>query len=406
MRFSRLAAIVLLAFGALGIGWLAIRAAVPPVLATRPEVALQVVRDDPEAQFRLAIRDYATTRRVPANVTPAFLQEAARRLPLSADPFVFEAIRALAAGDDVRATRLLEEARRRHPRHRLTRALLVERYARERRAAEAGAELTTLNRLVPEAGKVIGESLAELVRDPKTFGGVAGALRGDTSIDGVLQALVSKGADTDLILKLAGYRDALPADGAALWRGALVGRLINAGEYRRAKALWAEFAGVRPGAAGVFNAQFARLSAPPPFNWQLATGEVGATDFRRGGGMSVEFYGRASGTLLTQLITLTPGRHRLSFVAEGDAKGQSSQLVWTLRCAERGKAAAAGRELLAAPVKGVTGAPRRLAAEFVVPGDCPAQWLTLEGLASDFRDNAFVDITQFSVQPVQQGQRS
>lgn len=406
LRLPTWAAVALLTAAAFGVALLAIRVAVPPLFATRPDLVASFLPADPETMFRLATRDYATTRRVPSIASPAALEDAARRVPLGADPFVFTAIRELGAGDGGRATRLLEEARHRNPRHRLARALLVERYVREQRAVEAGVELTALNRLVPDASKIIGESLAELARDPKTFDAVAVAMRGDPALDTVLVTLANKGAPPALILRLAQYRGVVPVAAAAGWRSVIVDRLVKTGDYAQAKSLWSRFAGVSSNAHSVFNPGFAPLPAPPPFNWALASGDVGVAEIRRRGGLSAEFYGRASGPLVSQLTMLTPGRYRLSFVAEGDAKGQSSRLAWMLRCAERGKAAAEGRELLNASIKNVGGTPRRLRADFTVPAGCPAQWLVLEGLASEFRDNEVVEITDFSVQRVAGGRTS
>lgn len=406
MRITRLLAGLVLLVAALGIGWLAARAALPPLLSARPDLANRFVPGNPDTVFRIATLDYARTRKPPPAADPAFIAQAAARSPLSADPFVFAAVHALAAGDGTRATRLLEEARHRNPRHRLARALLIERYVRESRPREAGVELATLNRLVPDASQVISDGMADLAARPATAQAVTGALRGDPAIDGVLLKMVQKGAAPGAVLALARNRGALPQSGADAWRGALLDRLVKAGDFTHARTLWRSFGGGSADAPidAVFNPEFAALSAAPPFNWTLATGEVGAAELRKRGGLSVEFFGRASGPLVSQLMTLPPGRYRLQFVAEGDAKGTTSKLVWMVRCAAAGRAPGEGRALLSAVIAGVSGPPRRLGADFAVPADCPAQWLVLEGQASDFRDHEFVEITAFALRRAGAGQ--
>ena len=110
-----------------------------------------------------------------------------------------------------------------------------------------------------------------------------------------------------------------------------------------------------------------------PFNWYFPATTSGVAE-RSPTGLQVEFYGRDTAELAGQLLTLAPGRYRLSVIAEGAADGEGSKLSWTLECLQ--SKARLGELVLTK----VSYSPRRLGGEFTVPAQgCPAQWLRLIG---------------------------
>lgn len=81
--------------------------------------------------------------------------------------------------------------------------------------------------------------------------------------------------------------------------------------------------------------------------------------------------------------------------------GQGSRLVWHVRCAQPGKTIAEGTGLGSVAIEGVTGAPRMFGGTFVVPGtSCPAQWLTLDGVAAEFPTLQSATLSRLFLTPV------
>lgn len=400
-----------LAIGALGLGlavlvgwtWL------PDILRSRPSIAARYAPDDPRTLHRVMTLRYATNGQRLTATDYARIERSLAGAPMAADPFALLAVRATRSGDTAAATRLLEEARRRNPRHRLARLLLMERYVRDNRPDEAGIELAAINRLVPEASQLTLGAMTAMALDPRAKRALARAMSGDPGLQPLLARLVAKGAPVETVLMLARTLPAGAVESANFpWRQPLIERLIKDGRYGQARMLWRSFLGatVRPADRGVFNAGFARSDALPPFNWRLASGEVGAVELTRRNTMTVDYFGRQSGELVAQLLTLAPGRYRLSFTAEGKASAEASRLVWFVRCAAPGLRPEQGTAILTAVVDGIGGAPATRTATFTVPAAaCPAQWLSLEGLAADMPSAQNLEIMRLSISPVGTGAR-
>jgi hypothetical protein len=177
------------------------------------------------------------------------------------------------------------------------------------------------------------------------------------------------------VLALGDVRTPSPT---ATWPQTLIGSLIQAKDYGRARAVWSQLAGTGP-ADGIFDPGFVDANAPPPFNWVLASSTVGLAERRQG--LHVIFYGQEDGVLASQLLLLAPGAYRLAMPVAGDT-GHARSLVWTLTCA--GSNAQIARFALdpSAAARGWT---------FTVPTGCPAQRLELSGTSSDMPQQ--VDLT-------------
>jgi hypothetical protein len=143
---------------------------------------------------------------------------------------------------------------------------------------------------------------------------------------------------------------------------------------------------------GLYDSQFRGLPGPPPFNWNLVTSNAGVAERIDMPGLQIEYYGRIDTEFASQLLLLSPGRYRLAFRAQGDAKGEGSRLSWSVACV--GKSA----PLLQIPIAAITYSPRVLAGEFTVPaGGCPGQWLRLKGAAGEFTDPQSVTISALQI---------
>jgi hypothetical protein len=211
-------------------------------------------------------------------------------------------------------------------------------------------------------------------------------------LESVLESLVGSGASEDAVLNIAG--PAGRSRGSEPWKAALLSRLVARHDFGHARDLWAGFSGFRGDANAVYDGRFAGLPGPAPFNWDLSSGSAGVAERASGQGLQVDYYGRDAANLASQLLTLRPGRYRLSFRASGEAAGDSSRLIWTIAC-NPGDA-----RLLQLPVTGVTSSEKRFAADFAVPASgCAAQWLRLVGAPGDVASSQNATIGEVRVDP-------
>lgn len=386
--------IVLLAGGAFAVGWLAVKSAAADALVRRnPYAAASISPDDPRIPAILAMAEFRQKR---GAVTPALANRAIQSLqdaPLAEEPFFLAALAALVRGDEAKATPLLLEAKKRNPRSRITRILLLDRHLRTGRVEAAAAEIAGISRLMPAASKVLVPELARFAANANTRGALADTLRLNPGLkSAVLEHLASSGADPEIVLRIAG-NDAAPADGqVSSWQQQLLTSLIKNGEVARARELWSRFAGGPAAMDTVYDGQFERRPGPPPFNWQFASSPAGVAEPTQSRSLQVEYYGRADAELASQLLTLSPGRYQLLFRATGDTPERGSSVSWRLAC-HPGKA-----EIASVPISKLSYAPRTIAVAFAVPASgCSAQWLRLVGTPAEFPTAHSITISDLQV---------
>jgi hypothetical protein len=382
-----MAGIVLASAVGLALAFLVVRASsVDALVRPNPFAAATAWPGHPGARMGMAMQEFQLRNGRVSPASQAAALDALGRYPIAEEPFMLAAVQALAKGQDARGEALLREAKRRNPRSRIARLLLLDRDLRAQRVAEAGDEIAALNRLVPAAGTAVVGELARLVRDPKTGPPLIKVLRRDPDMrDAVLQQLASTGADPELVLRISAESGRSPA--SAPWQGLLLANLVERGQSGRAYQLWQSFGGRGGGdAKGLYDGGFAGLPGPEPFNWWFSTSGAGVAE-RRQGALEVVYYGRASIELASQLLVLKPGRYRLQFQAEGDASGEGSRLAWTVGCVP------GNRPIAEIRLAGIESAPRTIAGDFTVPASgCAAQWLRLAGVAGEFPTEQSVTI--------------
>lgn len=393
---ARIVRIAAAAAAILFVGWWAVKiTAVNALARDNPFLVARIAPSDPRTAMSLAMTEFAIRN---GRVGPAAEQDARAalgRAALSDEPFLLDGVAAAAAHDEARSERLLAEARRRNPRGRFTRLLLLDLYLRQGRAEEAGMELAALGRLIPDSAGALVPELSRLARDPKTRAGAARMLRRNPEIRDLTLASLAGSSDPDVVLALAaasgsGGDPAQPPQ----WQSVLLGRLIAAGNVERAYQLWRSATRL-PGAdtsKGIYDAAFAGAPGAPPFNWELTSDSEGVAE-RAHGTLQVDYYGRAERMLARQLLILKPGAYRLQMRAEGAAKGQGTKLVWSVACTD-GKT-----PLVQLPLTEVASAPRRLAASFTVPAGCRAQWLRLDGTPGDVAAEQNATLSNLQIVP-------
>lgn len=377
-----IARLLAVAAGSILLAWLVVRtSAVDALIRRNPIAAAAVSPGNPRVKIELAMLEFKLNGGRVDETTRQGAFSALSQSPLAEDPFMLAGIDALAKGDEQKGETLLAETRRRDPRSRTARLILLDRYLRSGRTEEAAVEIAVINRLVARAAEVLVPELVRMISDPKTGGALISLLREDPALrNEVLNRLATGGADPDLILRVARNTGVGRSSGPApAWQPALLTKMAEKGDVQRAFALWRSFAGIGSTDSGSapYDGTFRGLPGSAPFNWQLTSSPAGVAERTQAQSLDVEYYGRERAPLASQLLMLRPGRYRLTLRVEGDATGEGSRLAWLVSCGNT--------QLLEAPLRGVGSAPKAIAARFAVPASgCPAQWLRLTGIPAEF----------------------
>ena len=351
----------------------------------RPDRARAAWPGNPKAELWSGLTAIAAATRAGNQVedsTLASLMDAARKDPLAATPFLVRGIRARLAGEEALAGDAFAAAEQRDGRSVPARYFLADHDLRTGDAAHGLAEISVLARLIPNGVRGLAPFVANYAQDRRNWPQLRAVFRSNPSLgDEALRVLASDAGNADLILRLA------PAQrqSQALWPGQLVQTLVGAGEYGKAKRVWAQVNGVDGSADGlVYDPGFSEPKAPGPFNWSLTSSAVGLAERQGGGHLHVLFYGQQDGVLASQLLVLKAGRYRLKMQVMGDA-GTPPALSWTVTCARA-----------SAPLVTATVTPK-VDTSFVVPADCPAQRLELHGSAPELPHAFDVTMGAFSL---------
>ena len=318
------------------------------------------------------------------------IAQLARSAPLAVEPLLIHGALAQIDGRQAQAEALFSEARRRDPRSAAARYFLANRYLETGRVVEGLHQVAVLSRLVPGASTSFIPAVAAFAQ---TKGAVpqlrAFFIQSPELEPDVLVALAADARNADLILALASKpRSAAPN---TAWRSTIVAKLVEAGAFAKAYAVWQRLANV-DAAPGLFNPRFLPLDAPPPFNWTLATQGGGIAE-PTAGGLRVVHYGRETVVLASQLMVLPSGAYRLGFRLGGEP---NDGMRWTVKCIP------AGSDILALPLPSVGN--RMVAGRFVVPASgCAAQRIDLSAAISDEPKTVEMTISELALSRV--GQR-
>ncbi len=345
---------------------------------TLPMVA-RLAPDHPEIVIRTALRDFAVARGL-SEASYRRLVRAAPMAPLAAEPLLFHGLYLLGRGQVEEAQSFLEEARRRDPRDRLARLVLLDQYLRRGDARGAAGEVQVLVRLIPDSGPVLVPELARLAVDPETRGTLAQALAGQPMMEILLKSMLDRGADPQQVIELAAGTNMLDGGADRQWKQALMISLVRNGRFGTARRLWAQFHSLpRSEAVGaIHDSDFRGLPGGPPFGWRLREGASGFAEQGRPAGLVAHYYGRQQMGLAEQLLSLSPGRHRLEVEAQGESEAGGGTIAWNIRCH------GARNSLVVLGLAGLSDRPSLYRAEFEVPAGCPAQWLRLVGVPAEF----------------------
>jgi len=353
--------------------------------STRPDVAFRLAPNAPATLSAVAMREVgeaAAKGGVPSREAFRRLEMLSAVAPLEPAPFLVEAALAEREADYGRAERLLQQARVRGPRSIATRYLLADVSLRNGEVAKGLRQLAILSRLLPSTSVQLVPALSDYARTPGAERELAGVLAENEQLKRpLLVALSADPANAELVLRLAGGDVRQTDVETQAWKTRLLNGLISRGDYERSYALWRRFSGAPAGPRPfLYNGEFKRLAAPPPFNWDFSSSSAGVAE-PDNGRLRVLYYGRDPTSLASQLLLLPPGQYRFESLVTGQMGGGS--LRWIIQCVGGG----------GQPGDVTIAEPGMKAIQFTVPpAKCDAQWLELRGVPQDAPQQADVQI--------------
>ncbi|MGU3392459.1 hypothetical protein [Sphingomonas sp. M1A8_2b] len=396
MSVRGIATAAILAVASVSLGWLSFKSAMVSTLPTSSAEIARFAPEYPDVVLGRAADKLVAQHGILDTQTLNAVRRAAAAAPLDARAYLILGHQQLLDNMPDRAVATLEAGQRLDPRQRLIHLLLLDRYLRTARYADAATQFSVLARILGATQAPIATAMAQMTMVPETRDAVRRTLNTDPVLErAVLIALAKSALAPDAIFRLASPSARAEAGRAESWGPVLVNRLVERRQYAAARSVWQRIYGVSAAQAAmpITNAGFRETKAAPPFDWTLTASSLGAADLR-GGSVGVEYYGRDSGVLASQLLVLRPGRYRFAITVDPGKTDATAKLYWTLACK-----AAASDTLLTLPVT-ATAKPHRIAADVVVPANCPSQLLTLRGEAGEFPSPLSVTLRDLDLRPV------
>lgn len=368
---------------------LVIRSAFVQAFAVKdPARAAAIWPGHPSVQLESGLAEVGDMAAAGRPIDPALVRRlivASAKAPLAPEPFLVRGVEAQLAGDQPLALKAFLAARQRNPRGIAARYFLADHYLKAGQTAFGLAEISALARLVPQSLPNVAPFLAAYARSPNAAPQVKAMLRGQPQLEPVLlNVLATDAANHQLMRYLWSGRG---GEEAKPWQGRLLNSLVEAGRYGEAREAWATFSGIAADQNRLLDPEF-RAQALPPFGWLLASGPAGVAEPEGAGRLHVLFYGRDDLVLARQLLTLAPGRYRLSMQVS-ETSPTSKFLSWGVRCLP-------GSTQIASVRLDRSGATF---VSFAIPASgCPAQRLELIGTAPEFAEQADATISQLQLQ--------
>jgi hypothetical protein len=345
---------------------------------TAPAAAERVWSGHPHVEISsglIAIAKAARERQ-PAN-TAIFAQinDAAAKEPLAADPYLVRGVQAQLSGNLSLAEQAFRAASWRDGRSLPARYFLADLYFRKGDARNGLREVGALARLAPKGAETVAPYVAAYARNRSNWPQLRALFRSEPALEDLALVTLSNDAkNADTVLALSNPQRRGPD---SLWLPGLLAHLNASAQYAKARQVWARVSRVRLDQNSlIYDPQFVRSEAPPPFNWLLASSTLGLAERQQGGGLHVLYYGQEDGALAEQLLTLPAGRYRFSSQLMGTPTNGAS-LQWALQChGTNVPIASAGLDVASRGWR------------FDVPATCRAQRLELVGSSSDMPQQA------------------
>jgi hypothetical protein len=316
--------------------------AVALALALVPAILITAQRENLAAHSPKKRSDLALQKSVADNMKPAQLEAFARQIaitdPMHAAGFFLQVmardIRKLPTTDDRRL--LIAEAARRQPSFAAPRIWLVADDIRMRRFHAAINGSDAVMRVNGEFRRLLIPILVPLLAEPSAFPLLVEKLREFPvwRTDFLAEAAKQGGFAAQVEKTLLEPVPATYSDNLVTERSAYLQRLVANGEADRAYRLWRRFA---PGQAGVIDGTFKQPNTILPFGWRFASEPFSYAEKTKpvdGDATVTRAYHSGDGrvSLLTQLVALRGGDHRVSFQMRSGGLEKPEGLFWKLRC--------------------------------------------------------------------------
>lgn len=318
--------------------------------------------------------------KAPANID-AVARRALPGAPLAFEPFFGVAaasFREKSAIGNARDAALLNEALRRNPRSRESRLLLLRHALGTGKLGESIDQIAVLNRLTPGAADQLMAGLGGAIRSLRQVDEAVDALKPHRELyKPFLRGFRLAKQPPELAIRLVTRLPGAALDDPDVRRMA-IDEMVGAKAFAEARALWGR--GLSKPGQLVHSPDFSDAKAPPPFNWTLVQSSTGAAERDRRGGLLVDYYGRAPGLLVSQLLTLAPGTYtaRLEYSTED---GKASATVLQVGCA------GTAEPFAQLPLDAKPGSSRTASLTFTVPGEgCAGQVMGIAGRVQQSRD--------------------
>ena len=362
-------------------------AGVVALSSLHPQSAAKLWAGHPDVEISLGLAQIgqASRERKPiGNRTFALIDDAARKAPLSSQPFLVRGVEAQTQGDAEAAKRAFLAAQWRDPRSLPAAYFLANDYFRAGDTLDGLEQTAVVARLSPRGIDAVAPFVAVYAQDRSNWPKMRALFRSQNMLeDPILLALAQNGRNADAILALADSAHRKP-DSA--WLRPLLANMVASGDYARARTIWSSIGGGHAGNALVFDSTFSTPGPPPPFNWSLASSTIGLAERQPDNRLHVIFYGNVDGVLASQLLLLQPGIYSLQMQLIG-APSHPEALRWSVRC-DKASDPFAMASVDEVASKGWS---------FAVPANCPAQWLELSGRSGDIAQQSEIVIGSFNL---------
>ncbi len=328
--------------------------------------------------------------------------DAIGRAVLASSPLAYEPFYAAAAagfrgktavGSDQDAV-LLREALRRNLRSRESRLLLLRYAVGTGNLKEAIAQIAVMNRLSSTLTETLMMGVGSAINSDRQADDAVAALTPHPELfEPFLRGFVAAKKPAPLAVRLVSR---MPRTSFAdpQVRGLATNLLVGAQAFAEARALWSTGGSAQGGAAElVHSPDFTDMRVPPPFNWELKVNSTGAAERAPGGGLSLDYYGRTPGAMVTQVLTLSPGAYRARLEYR-TLSGSPGALALRLECV------GAEVALFEMPLAGASGASQVLNIRFAIPdGACKGQRLSLGGRIQENRNAQQAMVRRLDITP-------
>lgn len=352
-----------------------------------------------KATMRAARRPEA---RLP-NGASSVARMAAVASPLAYEPYYIAARVEEQAGRYERATVLMEEARRRRPSATSVRVALLGYYSLANAYQKAVNEADFAMRINGRSATLILPAFAKLVAvDAKARQAIAVALAKDPPWRDAFLAAASTAKMEPAVAKalVADIRRLRPSTAPGPEEAFLVRSLVDAGEFREARALWQGYGGrTNRSADAIVDPDFRGTPSMQPFAWTFHTGQDGTAEIGRDGEgarpqLEIDYFGDTEVGLAEQTMSALPGTYRLSSVVSGNSSASDIQLSWRLTCLP-------SRTLIALlPLQPLQEQSTRRNTTVNIPGSgCQGQFLSLVGQPGDISRTLSAQISRVSLTP-------